>query len=725
VIAQVKQILAGPVFADEDKTRLASLLNIILLATLAVNLAYSVTLLITIPDPILNLIVNGILFLLELASLFFLIRGRIQLASAILVAAMWLYSNFVIFVFGGSQSPAIIVYFLVILIAGLLLGGRTAVGFSIISVFAGLALLVAETKGFLPPSLIPITPVYTWIAYIMGILVTAVLLHLATGSLNDALMQARRSASALAEKNKQLEAIQVILEQRVLELKQTHEALRLSEERLRTVVNNAPIILWGINREGVLTLLQGKTLDEMGFQPEEFIGSSVFDISDARVPQLGSQFQRALHGETFTSVETMRGRILEMRYSPLRNEDEEIVGIIGVATDITERKRAEQALFQAQKLESLGVLTGGIAHDFNNLLVAMLAQTSLALARLPAGHVAGDHINKAVNAAQRAASLTRQMLAYSGGGLFSNEPVNLNALIDENIHLFKASIPKNIHLQARLASALPVIDGDPGQMQQVIMNLILNGAEAIGQQPGTVTVATGTERVTVNDNGQWHSLVKPLPAGSYVAVEVRDDGCGMDETTLGRIFDPFFTTKSTGRGLGLAAALGIVHGHNGALSVQSGLGKGTVFKLLLPASSQAAPRPLENGLAASPEKQQCRVLVIDDEEPVREAVKDILELEGIQVLTAANGRTGLDLFQERRSEIDLILLDLSMPGLSGEETLTQLRQIDHSVRVILSSGYNKQDVLPRLEAPELAGFMQKPYTANELVNKVRAYLPVL
>ncbi len=339
-----------------------------------------------------------------------------------------------------------------------------------------------------------------------------------------------------------------------------------------------------------------------------------------------------------------------------------------------QRQQAEDAMRQAQKLESLGVLAGGIAHDFNNLLVAMLGQSSLALKQLPAESTAHAHIEKAVGAARRAADLTRQLLAYSGRGQFQVLPVNLNTLLQENLHLFEVAIPKNVRLVSDLAESLPFISGDVGQMQQVVMNLIINAAEAIGRNLGTVRVATNTYYITPTDVQLWKYVGSPLTPGLYATLSVRDNGSGMNAATLSKIFDPFFTTKVTGRGLGLAAVLGIVRSHKGGLRVESKPGQGTTFTLYFPVSmtqptvqTDVEPEPgagLPRGL----------VLMIDDEEPVREAVTDILESEGLTVITAPDGRAGLTRYRERQADIQLVLLDLSMPGLSGEETFHELTQ---------------------------------------------------
>jgi two-component system, cell cycle sensor histidine kinase and response regulator CckA len=669
-------------------------------------------------------VVNAVLFLLQLCTLLFMRRGQVRAASFILVGAIWLYGNFVILFFGGSQSPAVIIYSLVIVIAGLLLGGRTAIVLAVASMLAVFLLLYVELSGNLPPSLIPITPVYTWVASMMGILIMAILLYLATQSLSDALAKARRSAKTLAEKNQQLEEVQTVLKERVLELKQAEQALRASEERLRTVVNNAPIIIWGVNREGVLTLLEGKALEQIGFQPEDFVGLSVFDISDSRVPQIGKQFERALQGESLTTIEFLRGRTLEMRYSPLKDEDGQVSGVIGIAIDITERRRAEEALFQAQKLESLGILAGGIAHDFNNLLVAILGQTSLAQKKLLPEHPAYSHLEKGINAIEKAASLVRQMLSYSGRSQLKTELIDLNRLIVENVHLFQTTIPKNVVLHTEFQDSLPLIEGDGGQMQQVIMNLIINGVEAIGTKAGAVTITTSVAGgdVKEGENGQWFWAENLSSAERWVALKVSDNGQGMDEQTLTRIFDPFFTTKPKGHGLGLAAVLGIMRSHRGSVQVQSEPDGGTTFELLFPASGESSQ------VIALPGKQvstagQHLVLVVDDEQPVREAISDILEDQGMQLLMAADGQTAIQLLQEYSEEINLVLLDLSMPGMGGEEVLQEMRKINPTIRVILSSGYDKNDVLHRMRDQSLSGFLQKPYPLEALIEIVQKNLP--
>jgi signal transduction histidine kinase/CheY-like chemotaxis protein len=396
--------------------------------------------------------------------------------------------------------------------------------------------------------------------------------------------------------------------------------------------------------------------------------------------------------------------------------------ILTVTRDITERKRTEEAVRQAQKLESLGILAGGVAHDFNNLLVAMLGQASLAQAKLPVESPARSHLEKTVKAAERATDLTRQLLAYSGRGQFEVQPIHLNTLIQENLHLFQVAIPKNVRLRSELAESLPMIEGDIGQMQQVVMNLIINAAEAIGERPGTVTVTTGTEAFSAEDNQVWQHTGELLLPGCYVTLTVRDNGSGMDAKTLSSIFDPFFTTKFTGRGLGLAAVLGIVRGHHGGLQVKSREGKGTTFRLFFPALDGENEQANKVEAPPSTDRTEGLILVIDDEAPVREAVTDILDLQNLQAITAEDGATGISLYRERQDEVQLILLDLSMPGLSGEETFTRLREINPELPILLSSGYSQKEVARRFDNQGVTGFLQKPYDVAQLLETVNRYL---
>ncbi len=433
-------------------------------------------------------------------------------------------------------------------------------------------------------------------------------------------------------------------------------------------------------------------------------------------------------GERVEHFETTRrrkdGQMIDVSItiSPIRDSSGAIAGASHIARDITERSRLRDQFRNTQKLESLGVLAGGVAHDFNNLLTGILGNTSLALELLPSNHPAREMLRGAITASERAADLTRQLLAYAGKGRFITEIIHLSTLVREISQLIQTSIPRTVQLRLELANDLPYIEADVGQMQQLIMNLVINGAEAIGdERNGTVIVTTAVQEV---DDAYIQTALSPaeeIRPGSYVSLEVHDTGCGMDESIVSRIFDPFFTTKFLGRGLGLAAVQGIVRGHKGVLKVYSQPGQGSTFKVLFPATERvptvAAPRAGGEALAGYE-----TILVIDDEQIVRQTAKSMLESYGYSVLVAENGREGVDLFRVVHEKVALVILDMSMPVMSGEETLRNLKLADPQTPVILSSGFNEVEAIRRFTGKGLAGFIQKPYSALDLARRVKMTL---
>ncbi|MBP8056021.1 MAG: tetratricopeptide repeat protein [Chloroflexi bacterium] len=517
--------------------------------------------------------------------------------------------------------------------------------------------------------------------------------------------------------------------QQEAENKRIAQALQLSEERLRRIVQHMPIMIDALDNTGNIVFWNEECERVTGYSAAEIIGNpNAFTLiyPDPIYRQKMLQIW-AEYGDEYRDWEwemtCKDGTIRTIAWSNISNQFP-VPGWAawGIGVDVTERQKAELALRQTQKTESLGVLAGGIAHDFNNLLVAILGQMSLAQIKMRPESQARTHVEKAVKAAERAADLTQKMLAYSGRGHFSVEPMNLNALISENLHLFEASIPKNVQLYSDLTSNLPLIEADAGQMQQVVMNLIINGVEAIGDQSGRVLVATGVENIDIDNGHYWHYAGTPLAPGTYVTLEIHDTGCGMNQATLNKIFDPFFTTKQTGHGLGLAAVLGIMRGHHGGIYVYTEPGRGTTFKLLFPIPITPTETVMLDTTHHSLTIQTALVLVIDDEEPVCTAISDILASEGIHTLVATNGHAGLTLYQAHQNDIHLVILDLSMPGLSGEETFRHLHRINPEVRVMLSSGYSQVEATSRFTGKGLVAFIQKPYAATTLLQKVKQVL---
>ena len=409
-------------------------------------------------------------------------------------------------------------------------------------------------------------------------------------------------------------------------------------------------------------------------------------------------------------------------------EDGSVYRLTGMVKDVTRRKQAEaehaaltERVQQAQKIESLGVLAGGVAHDFNNLLVGILGNADLALLELPPESPARPRLEGVELAARRAADLARQMLAYSGKGKFVVDRLDLRTLIDEIAHLMEVSISKKAVLKYHFADNVPVIEGDATQIRQVMMNLITNASESIGDNSGMISISTGAMECDRDYLAETY-LDDDLEPGVFAFLEVSDTGCGMDDSTLRRIFDPFFTTKFTGRGLGLAAALGIVKGHRGAVKVYSEPRKGTTFKILFPAVGAVAADAAEPPMSGERAPTGGTILLADDEETVRLVGEAMLRRGGFDVITAPDGRRALEVFEERSDEIDCVVLDLAMPNMDGEETYRELRRITPDVKVLLSSGYNEQDAINRFAGKRLAGFIQKPYRAADLLGAVHQVL---
>jgi CheY-like chemotaxis protein len=370
-------------------------------------------------------------------------------------------------------------------------------------------------------------------------------------------------------------------------------------------------------------------------------------------------------------------------------------------------------------MESLGVLAGGIAHQFNNLLQSILGGTGIAAQLLPQNNPVHTQLQMIESAANDAAELTRQMLAYSGKSGFMVEEIEVSALIEDMRGLIEAAVSDRADLRIRLHQKLPAVKADETELRQVVMNLVKNAVESMGGGGGVITITTGTAVCDPATLAETY-LGEDLPEGTYVALEVSDTGCGMDANTQARIFDPFFSTKFTGRGLGLPAVLGIVRGIHGALLVDSQREAGTTIRVLIPGLTEQEALPNDETKPLRTEEMRTEtVLVVDDDDVVRSLTQQMLEEAGFAVLTAADGRQALDLFRESSDVIDVVLLDMTMPHMDGETTFGRLLQLRDDVPVIISSGYSTQEAMSRFSGPRPAGFLQKPYRLDELVAAVR------
>ena len=556
--------------------------------------------------------------------------------------------------------------------------------------------------------------------------------------------------SLVTERTTELTAIQRELQDDIQRRITTEQALKASEERYRTLVSQSSDAIWRLELPQPLQVSlpidkQIKTITTTGLiaecnkitaqmyghrQPEEIIGdkfSSLSSSSQQRHEAVLRNFVRsgyslsdhessdtAANGETRIYTHNLIGILEENRLARIWVTERELTQQRKLEQ---ERQSFERRIGETQRLESLGVLAGGIAHDFNNLLTGILGHASLGRAEILANSPLATHFEEIEIASRSAASLCQQMLAYAGKGRFVVKPHNLSQLVSQSAHLLHISLTNHAELRFQLASPLPMVLADATQIQQIVMNLVINAREAIGQRAGLITLTTGLIQPDATTfSGCPYAPEKP--AATYVFLEVRDNGSGMSPEVMARIFEPFFTTKFSGRGLGLAATLGIVRSHSGAIRVESNPGGGSTFTLYLPATEMFSTEDDKAALTNTPWKAEGTLLVIDDEAPVRSVTERMAQTLGFSALTAADGDQGIQLFQLYRSSIQVVLLDLSMPGLSGEETFANLRAIDPSIRVILMSGYNQPDP-PAACNGKQPYFLSKPFSIDQFQSAIR------
>jgi PAS domain S-box-containing protein len=497
------------------------------------------------------------------------------------------------------------------------------------------------------------------------------------------------------------------------ELRQLKRMIELSKDAIIVTDRDRRILSWNLGAR-----------EMYGWEAAEACGRVIHELLRTEATEVEKK-EQALRdngwweGELIHAHKDGREIRCESRQVILLDTENTIQGMLEINRDVTERRRIQEKLRETAKLESLGVLAGGIAHDFNNLLTAVLGNASLLLDDAPIGSPTWSFAKGISEAGERAAKLSLQMLAYSGRGHFVIEAVDLSEVVRQNAVLLQSCVPKSVELVFDLSTDLPAIDADSQQLQQVLMNLVVNGAEAIGDSVGRVTVATRSQFV---DEAYWLALPRyeQMKPGLCAVLEVSDTGCGMDEETMSRIFDPFFTTKFIGRGLGLSAVQGIVRGHKGAMKIASRTGKGAIFSVLFPAGAAAAPKHTPQLSDQAADASGGTILVVDDEEVVRLTAEATLRGLGYDVVAASNGTQALEVLRSLHDTICLVLLDLSMPVMGGEAALTEIRKIRPGVPVVLSSGYGQAEAMRRFGTQEAAGFLQKPYTGRTLAMRVRA-----
>ena len=521
----------------------------------------------------------------------------------------------------------------------------------------------------------------------------------------------------------------------ISERRRLEEEVRRHEAVLGKMVANIDDVIAVVDLEGII-LYKSPNLETLfGWKPQELVGTGALE----NVHPDDREAARQVTGELLSGVRAKvkfecQYRCKDGRYRWIEFtgvnllRDPDIRGLLWNYHDITERRqRAEDGLLyqrqmlEAQKHESLSVLAGGIAHDFNNILAGVLGQAELVIRDLPADSPAQEHLKYIREGALRAADLSGQMLAYSGRGHFFVRPESLNQAVEKTLNLLRFTCSPTLGFVLQLDPARPLVLTDSAQLRHVITSLLVNATEAIGEHGGTITLRTGRAQPESTAPGDT-VLLPAQPEVPYAFLEVSDTGCGMDAATSAKIFEPFFSTKFTGRGLGLAAVLGVMRGHNGAIKIRSVPGEGATFQLFFPCAAESEAVPVAVATAATPAAAPGCVLIVDDDEAIRITVGDMLELEGFEVVRATDGREAVAIFQAEPERFRLVLMDLTMPHLDGVQACMAMRHIRANVCVVLMSGFDRQEAIGRFKGAAPAGYLQKPFAYAELFKVLHAAL---
>ena len=525
----------------------------------------------------------------------------------------------------------------------------------------------------------------------------------------------------------ELRVHQVELEMQNEELRRAQADLDASQARYFDLYDLAPV--------GYMTLSEKRLIREVNLAAAEMLGGMRESLVKEPISRiLPKEDQLTFYQHLNQCIEASAAQEWEMRL--LRADGEQFWAHLQVTpgqngecwliiNDITERKYAEEAklvleqqLQQAQKLESLGVLAGGIAHDFNNILCVIMGNSSLAQLH---PHMTGKLLPEIDKAAQRAADLCRQLLAYAGKSLLSFTQVKMAALVDDMIKMLKATINHNVTITSDLSADIPSIRGDASQLRQIVMNLIINASEAIGEEHGDIRVSLAEATIVEGKSDKDH-IGKSIPAGRYVCLEVTDNGCGMDDDTRQRVFEPFYTTKFTGRGLGMSAVLGIVTAHNGALQLTSQQGTGTSFKVYLPVQNGESAGDSLPHVSLAPWQGSGTILLVEDEPQLSMVAKALMQALGFSVMEAVNGKEALTLYQKNAEDITLVVTDIGMPVMDGYELFGKLKERAPELPIIISSGFCDTLASSRITTGDAAGFLNKPYSFDQLRDVLRGVM---
>jgi PAS domain S-box-containing protein len=656
------------------------------------------------------------------APLALLRYGLLRQASLVYLTCTWLSATVRIAIGTGIHSTTQIIYVTLPILAVWLLGYRAALWTAGACLGSSLIFACLDLAGVhrVDPILAP-TPLATWSFLLYVTLSGVVPLAHVMRTLRTTLAESHRNAEEL---RKTVDQIQV----EIVTRERTERALRESEERFRVMADTVPVLTVAADANGNATFFNKAWLDFTGRAMAQELGTgwaaSVHpeDLDGCLNGISASYTKRSLCNVQYRLRRADgKYRLLLCNGVPRFEPDGAFVGYVASCTDITDLKRNQEEAMARQKLLSLGVLAGGIAHDFNNLLGSIMASSELLLEELAANPSALESAKRIDAVASRASGVVRQLMVYAGHESAQFEQVDLAAVVREMLQLMQLSISKKAELKVAVPAKLPLINANAAQIRQVIMNLVTNASEALGGKDGVIAITLNEVHHELEFGGRFETQ---LPPGDYLSLVVSDTGCGMTEEVLAALFDPFFTTKGAGRGLGLSAVQGIIRSHGGVISVTSAPGQGSRFEVLLPSTSQpniassAINRPASSKGSDRNESSPRGVLLIEDEDTLRAAVAKMLRRNGFFVLEAAEGGAAVNLFRTHTDQIHAVLLDATLPGMSGRQVLEELRKTRPGAKVILTSAYGRDQALEAVGAEPSQVFVRKPYRLDEIAGMI-------